>query len=118
MQTISTTPMHLPVETDSLSPMNLGFVEQHPKREWFVVERFSAVVVPFRDALKSALKRSTTNLTPEGSWSQCAPKGAQASHEPVHGNGRPSHFVLSPAAGERRSADRAMAPRWDLLSPW
>ena len=43
--------------------MNLGIVEQHPKWEWFVVERFSAVVVPLRNILKSALKRSTTNLT-------------------------------------------------------
>jgi|ERR1051326_503690 hypothetical protein len=42
--------------------MNLGFVEQRSKREWFVV-RFSAVVVPLRHARKSALKRSTTNLT-------------------------------------------------------
>src|ERR1051326_4148341 len=42
---------------------NLGFAEPHPKRSWFVVERFSAVVVPLRNILKSALKRSTTDLT-------------------------------------------------------
>src|SRR5947207_15641766 len=52
--------------------MNLGFAEQHPKRQWFVVERFSAVVAPFRNALRSALKRSTTNLTSEGSWARFA----------------------------------------------
>ena len=43
--------------------MNRGIVEQHQERESFVVERFSAVVVPLRNIRKSALKRSTTNLT-------------------------------------------------------
>ena len=43
--------------------MNRGFVEPRPKREWFVVERFSAVVAPLRHGRKFALKRSTTNLT-------------------------------------------------------
>ena len=43
--------------------LNRGIVEQHPERESFVVERFSADLVPLRNILKSALKRSTTNLT-------------------------------------------------------
>jgi hypothetical protein len=30
--------------------MNLGFAERHPERESFVVERFSAAVMPFRIA--------------------------------------------------------------------
>src|ERR1051326_8273457 len=55
-------------------PRNLGIAERHPERESFVVERFSAAVMPFRIARKSALKRSTTNLAFEGSWSQCATK--------------------------------------------
>jgi hypothetical protein len=77
--------------TDPLS-MNLGFEEQYPKREWFVVERFSAVVVPLRNILKSALKRSTTNLP------------------------RPLTFVLSPAVGERKCGSRTNGMGCDLLS--
>src|ERR1051326_6229423 len=61
--------------------MNLGFVEPYSKREWFVVERFSAVVVPFRHARKSALKRSTTNLSSRARL-------------------QPSGFGFSPLAGE------------------
>src|ERR1051326_6527403 len=42
--------------------MNLGIVEQHPERESFVVERFSADLRAWRNGTTTALKRSTTNL--------------------------------------------------------
>src|ERR1051326_535169 len=47
---------------DSFLSMNLGFVEQHPKWEWFVVERFSADSLALLNGTTTALKRSTTNL--------------------------------------------------------
>jgi hypothetical protein len=42
--------------------MNRGIVEQHPERESFVVERFSADLRTWRNGTTTALKRSTTNL--------------------------------------------------------
>ena len=86
--------------------------------ESFVVERFSAVVVSLRNILKSALKRSTTNLASEGSWSQCAPKKEWGLPMNLRVESEiPLTFVLSPATWERKSPNRATAPRCDLLSP-
>ena len=78
--------------------MNRGFEEQHPERESFVVERFSAVVVPLRNILKSALKRSTTNLT---CGRFIGPNARQKGVEATMNLPRPLTCVLSPAAGER-----------------
>src|ERR1051326_8727324 len=62
---------------------NLGFAEPHPKRSWFVVERFSAVVMPLRNILKSALKRSTTNPTcGRFIGPNARQKGEETIHEP------------------------------------
>jgi hypothetical protein len=47
----------------NLLSMNRGFAERHPKRSWFVVERFSADLRAWRNGTTTALKRSTTNLT-------------------------------------------------------
>src|ERR1051326_5540126 len=54
--------------------MNRGIVEQHPERESFVVERFSADWRAWGNGTTTALKRSTTTLPPQGSWSQFGPK--------------------------------------------
>jgi hypothetical protein len=93
--------------------MNLGFVENStPERELFVVERFSAVVVPLRNIRKSALKRSTTNPT-------CGrfriPMRAKKEWRLPMNLPRPLTCVLSPAAGARKF--QCACPRGALSSP-
>src|ERR1051326_4707894 len=78
--------------------MNRGIVEQHPARESFVVERFSAVVALFRHARKSALKRSTTNLR----RFRVPMRAKKEWRLPMNLPHRPLTCVLFLAAGERQ----------------
>ena len=78
---------------------------------WFVVERFSAVMVPFRNALKSALKRSTTNLTCESHTAtlECdllSPKG----------RGQGAAFRGEPRQGREGESANRRTPRRPVAS--